>query len=78
MTIYAIGDIHGYSSEMDNALGLIERDGGSDARIVFVGDYTDRGPDSRGVLDHLTEGVSAGRNWVCLMGNHDRMCFCVF
>ncbi len=73
MTIYAIGDIHGHSAQLDRALRLVERDGGADARIVFLGDYTDRGPDSRGVLDRLVGGLAEGRNWVCLKGNHDRM-----
>ncbi|WOI55564.1 metallophosphoesterase family protein [Palleronia sp. LCG004] len=73
MTIYAIGDIHGQSGELDRALSLVENDGGRDARIVFLGDYTDRGPDSRGVLDRLIGGLAEGRNWVCVKGNHDRM-----
>lgn len=73
MTIYAIGDIHGYADQMDRALNLIDRDGGRNARIVFMGDYTDRGPDSSGVLDRLVDGLDQGRNWVCIMGNHDRM-----
>jgi len=73
MTIYAIGDIHGFSAQLDRALDLVERDGGRDARIVFMGDYTDRGPDSRGVLDRLIGGLAEGRNWVAIKGNHDRM-----
>ena len=73
MTIYAIGDIHGYSAQFDRALDLVERDGGRDARVVFLGDYTDRGPDSRGVLDRLVAGLAEGRNWVAIKGNHDRM-----
>lgn len=71
--IYAIGDIHGQLSELHRVLGLIEADGGPDAQIVFLGDYTDRGPDSRGVLDLLVEGQTQGRNWTFLQGNHDRM-----
>lgn len=71
--IYAIGDVHGQKSMLDGALALIDRDGGADAPVVFVGDYTDRGPDSRGVLDTLIAGVAAGRNWTILRGNHDRM-----
>lgn len=71
--IYAIGDLHGQTAEMDRALALIEQDGGPDAQIVFLGDYVDRGPDSRGVLDRLIVGRDAGRNWVTLLGNHDRM-----
>ncbi|MEL6610238.1 MAG: metallophosphoesterase [Pseudomonadota bacterium] len=72
-SLYVIGDIHGQKAQLDRALGLIEADGGPDARIIFVGDYTDRGPDSRGVLDTLIEGHRAGRNWTLIRGNHDRM-----
>ncbi|MCX7558154.1 metallophosphoesterase family protein [Sulfitobacter sp. F26204] len=71
--IYAIGDIHGQLTELHRVLSLIEADGGPDAQIVFLGDYTDRGPDSRGVLDLLVQGKEAGRNWIFLKGNHDRM-----
>lgn len=71
--IYAIGDIHGQRAMLEDALALIEADGGADARIVFLGDYVDRGPDSRGVLDLLSRGLAEGRNWTCLKGNHDRM-----
>lgn len=71
--IYAIGDIHGQLAELTRVLELVEADGGPDAKVVFVGDYTDRGPDSRGVLDLLIEGKAQGRNWTFLMGNHDRM-----
>ncbi len=73
--IYAIGDIHGQKAMLEHALDLITQDGGPDAHIVFLGDYTDRGPDSAGVIDMLIEGKAAGRNWSFLMGNHDRM-FC--
>lgn len=71
--IYAIGDLHGRVDEFERALSLIERDGGPDAEIVFVGDYVDRGPDSRGVLDRLIAGRDAGKRWITLLGNHDRM-----
>ncbi|MEX0351017.1 MAG: metallophosphoesterase family protein [Paracoccaceae bacterium] len=71
--IYAIGDIHGRLEELHHALDLIEADGGPDARIVFLGDYVDRGPDSRGVIELLIEGQRAGRDWITLLGNHDRM-----
>lgn len=70
--IYAIGDIHGQSAALDRALALITADGGGDAQIVCVGDYTDRGPDSRGVLDTLIAGQRDGRRSTYLMGNHDR------
>ena len=71
--IYAIGDIHGQLNMLQKVLELIEDDGGPAAPIVFLGDYTDRGPDSCGVLDLLIQGRDAGRNWIFLKGNHDRM-----
>ncbi|KUP93223.1 metallophosphoesterase family protein [Tritonibacter horizontis] len=71
--IYAIGDIHGQTGQLERALELIAADGGPEAEIVFVGDYVDRGPDSRGVIDRLMRGQAEGRNWTCLKGNHDRM-----
>ncbi len=71
--IYAIGDIHGQRAELDRVLTLVERDGGPDAHVVFLGDYTDRGPDSRGVMDRLIAGQQDQRPWVFLKGNHDRM-----
>ncbi len=71
--IYAVGDIHGNLTKLDNALEHIEADGGPDARIVFLGDYVDRGPDSQGVIERLSQGLAEGRNWTCLKGNHDRL-----
>lgn len=71
--IYAIPDIHGQSAKLHEALDRVARDGGPDAPVVFLGDYTDRGPDSRGVIDTLIAGQADGKPWTCLMGNHDRM-----
>jgi serine/threonine protein phosphatase 1 len=71
--IYAVGDLHGYADQFDRSLELIEADGGQDACIVFLGDYCDRGPNSRGVLQQLIDGQAQGRNWITLKGNHDRM-----
>ena len=73
MTIYAIGDIHGQLEMLHRALDLIRADGGADAEIVFLGDLVDRGPDSRGVIEHLMQGQAAGRRWHVLKGNHDRL-----
>jgi len=39
--LYAIGDIHGHLDKLQEALALIEAEGGKDARVVFVGDYVD-------------------------------------
>ena len=70
---YAIGDIHGQKEMLDHALLLIAADGGAAAPLVFLGDYTDRGPDSRGVIDTLIKGRDAGFDWTFIKGNHDRM-----
>ena len=70
--IYAIGDIHGQIDMLDHALDLITQDGGPDAEIVFLGDYTDRGLNSSAVIDRLIAGRDAGHNWRFIMGNHDR------
>ncbi len=71
--IYAVGDIHGELELLTEAIAKIDADGGRDARVVFVGDYVDRGARSKEVIDFLITGLSAGRNWQCLLGNHDRM-----
>jgi len=71
-SVYAIGDIHGHLKQLEHALDLVSSDGGPDAKIVFIGDYVDRGPDSKAVIEVLQAGLSEGRNWICLKGNHDR------
>lgn len=68
-----IPDIHGHREKLDRALTLVEAEGGMDARIVFLGDYVDRGPDSRGVIQRLVDGLNAGRPWTVLRGNHEAM-----
>lgn len=73
MALYAVGDIHGNLAQLHRALRLIESDGGAEARVIFLGDYVDRGADSRGVLQTLIDGQAAGRDWICLKGNHDHM-----
>jgi serine/threonine protein phosphatase 1 len=75
MHTYAIGDIHGHLDLLRRAHDRIARDqaqAGS-APVVHIGDLVDRGPDSRGVIHYLMQGVAAGQDWVVLKGNHDRM-----
>ncbi|WP_380055284.1 metallophosphoesterase [Falsihalocynthiibacter sp. SS001] len=77
MRTYAIGDIHGQIDMLRRAHAQIDADrkrvDDSDAPIVHLGDLVDRGPDSKGVVQYLMDGISAGENWVVLKGNHDRM-----
>ncbi|TQS71531.1 serine/threonine protein phosphatase [Rhodobacteraceae bacterium] len=81
MRAYAIGDIHGQFKKLEIAHELVEQDraqcGDNAAPLVHVGDLTDRGPDSKSVIDHLMRGIQRGENWIVLKGNHDRM-FSVF
>lgn len=72
MVLYVIGDIHGQLEALLAAHERVFRDGGRNALIVHVGDLVDRGPDSRGVVEHLLRGQKAGRRWVVVRGNHDR------
>jgi serine/threonine protein phosphatase 1 len=75
MHIYAIGDIHGHLSLLLGAHDLIAADMAlhGPGQVVHVGDLVDRGPDSRGVIDLLIQGLDRGEDWVVLKGNHDRM-----
>ncbi len=68
----AIGDIHGCAAALRSVLAQIEPAAGD--TIVTLGDYVDRGPDSRGVLDTLIELKSRCR-LVPLVGNHEQMLF---
>lgn len=70
--IFAIGDIHGQLDRLHEALDYIAQDEAAEAPIVFLGDYVDRGPASRAVIELLMAGQAEGKPWTCLMGNHDR------
>lgn len=76
--IYAIGDIHGQSNLLDEILAKVIEHARTAApvaeqRLVFLGDYIDRGPDSHGVVERLLVGLPAGFDADFLMGNHERM-----
>ncbi|MDZ7618382.1 MAG: metallophosphoesterase family protein, partial [Patescibacteria group bacterium] len=68
--LIAIGDIHGYSAALRAVLDAIAPS--KCDTIVTLGDYVDRGPDSRGVLDMLIELADRCR-LVALLGNHDQL-----
>ncbi len=73
MGLFAIPDIHGHLSKLDDVLARVDAYAGTEARIVFLGDLVDRGPDSFGVVQRLIDGIAAGRDWIVLRGNHDQM-----
>lgn len=71
--LYAIGDIHGCADLLDRLIDLIAEDaGGLDkAQLIFLGDYIDRGPDSKGVLDRLIRLDEEQPSAIFLKGNHE-------
>ncbi len=75
MRTYAIGDIHGHLALLHRAHARIAADIAlhGTAPVVHLGDLVDRGPDCRGVIDYLINGLAEGRDWKVLKGNHDRM-----
>lgn len=70
--IYAIGDIHGCASRLETLLDRLDIDARND-RLVFVGDYIDRGPDSKDVVDIILDLMERIDQVVCLLGNHEQM-----
>jgi serine/threonine protein phosphatase 1 len=76
--VYAIGDIHGCYDQLKALLGLIAQDQAASSfarrpRLIFLGDYVDRGPDSAHVLEALRWIKASPRFDACmLMGNHER------
>jgi len=72
--IYVVGDIHGCLAPLKRLLEHLEPDLYRD-RLLFVGDFIDRGPESRGVVDYVL-GLMArypAENIICLKGNHEAM-----
>ncbi|WUT32969.1 metallophosphoesterase [Streptomyces sp. NBC_00691] len=79
--LFVVGDVHGYLDELVEALraqGLIDGNGSwaaGNARLWFLGDFTDRGPDGIGVIDLVmrlsAEAAAAGGYCKALMGNHE-------
>jgi serine/threonine protein phosphatase 1 len=72
--IYAIGDIHGCLNHLQELLNLVKPDLDRH-KLVFIGDYLDRGPHSQGVVDCIIDLKKKynPENIICLMGNHERM-----
>jgi len=67
---YVIGDIHGCYQSLVNMLKLI---GDTDDTIIFLGDYIDRGPDSKKVVDLIVQLKKELPRVITLLGNHESM-----
>jgi len=73
--LYCIGDIHGRLDLLDELHDMIRADAEThegSRGIVYLGDYIDRGAQSRQVLDRLIEQPLAGFDTVHLLGNHEQ------
>lgn len=81
-SVYAIGDIHGKSQLLTELLRKIEFDIASynssthevfDTKVVFLGDYIDRGLESKSVVETLVNYAQSGRKTIFLKGNHEQV-----
>jgi len=71
MGVFAIGDLHACPEELDVLLDAL-RPGGTDT-LVFLGDYVDRGPEARVLIERLLRLREEGPETVFLRGNHEDM-----
>lgn len=73
--VYAVGDIHGRADLLGAMIAEIERDLSrnpcEDVVEIFLGDYVDRGPHSRDVIQMLKQDPSHDGERICLRGNHE-------
>lgn len=72
MATIAIGDIHGQLKPLCDLLERVRPNLGDDDTVVFLGDYIDRGSDTRGCIDAILEfTATVAARVVCLRGNHE-------
>lgn len=75
MRLYAVGDVHGCHELMSRMhrriMAEIMHDRPADWRIIYLGDYVDRGPATRQVLDFLCHAARSEPRILALAGNHD-------
>jgi len=72
--VIAIGDVHGCSPALNAILDCVDL--AADDTLVTLGDYIDRGPDSRGVIDALL-AVAKKCRLIPILGNHEEMLLAV-
>jgi len=69
--LYAVGDIHGSITHLTRLVETVPFE--PEDRIVFIGDYIDRGPDSRGTVEFLLSFRERFPKCIFLRGNHEEM-----
>jgi serine/threonine protein phosphatase 1 len=68
--VFAIGDVHGCAQDLVRLLRKVKADLDRDT-FVFIGDYVDRGPDPKGVVDAILDLKAKCPRVICLKGNHE-------
>ena len=68
--LYAVGDIHAELAKLQELIDSLPLEEGDE--LVFLGDYIDRGPDARGVVEYLI-ALKSQRRCEFLLGNHESM-----
>jgi len=71
--IFAVGDIHGCYDKLVEMMKILPWKRNSGDLLLFIGDYIDRGPKSREVVELLVKLRNAGGEFVFLKGNHEKM-----
>lgn len=78
MRTIVIGDIHGCIRELKSLIKKLIKDGEyvlDEDRLIFLGDYIDRGDDSRAVVDYVRDLCNNHKNIIALRGNHEEMAY---
>lgn len=74
MITVAIGDIHGCLAELEALLAKVDKTYPlNTVKLVFLGDYVDRGPDSKGVIRAVRDLITEYPDTIALRGNHEDM-----
>lgn len=71
--IFAVGDIHGCYDKLVAMMKILPWRKDEGDLLLFIGDYIDRGPKSREVVDYLVRLRREGGDFVFLKGNHEKM-----
>jgi serine/threonine protein phosphatase 1 len=70
--VFIVGDVHGCLDMLRRLMDKIDWRPDEDS-LIFLGDYIDRGIDSKGVVDYVLELTKASSRVQCIMGNHENI-----
>ena len=70
--VFIVGDVHGCLDMLKELIDKIKWDPSKD-RLIFIGDYIDRGENAKSVIDFILELKDSSSFVQCLLGNHEKM-----